>query len=437
MLSGIGDPAELATHGIGLAVPLRGVAKNLQDHISASVAYARRAPGPIHARMRADRAARDLAFAYFFGKGIASDMFGGVMAFLKTGLGGGGPAAAPDVQLLFNAAPMTAGPYLAPFVPPYADGFACRVALLRPESRGELKLRSANPGAAPIIRQNFLATDTDWKILRAGLRMVRDIGRQAPLNPFAGAELAPGDGGWSDDALDAHVRKTAITVHHPLGTCKMGPQSDPMAVVDAELKVMGVERLARRRCLGHARSRRRQHQCRRDHDRGESRRHDSGPPCRGAGQCLGQFCDDPRARRHPGARFLDHHRRAPLRAAPGRSRRRGHQDRAARRRHHARASADAERRQRRLRRAQCRQGERRARSQERSGGIGRAPPRPKGRRAGRELPARRDAAPRPRLRRARARQPAPHLLRDLGLWPDRPVGAAAGLCAGDPCRLGL
>ncbi len=239
MLSGIGDPEELAAHGVRVAVPLKGVGRNLQDHISASVAYSRRSPGPLHARMRADRIARDLASAYFFGKGIASDMFGGVMAFLKTGLGG----AVPDVQLLFNAAPMTAGPYLAPLVPAYADGYACRVALLRPESRGELRLRSSDPRAAPVIRQNFLATENDWTVLRAGLRMVRDIGRQAPLEPFLASETAPGDGGWSDEALDAHVRKTAITVHHPLGTCKMGHPSDPMAVVDPELKVTGVDRL--------------------------------------------------------------------------------------------------------------------------------------------------------------------------------------------------
>jgi 4-pyridoxate dehydrogenase len=239
MLSGIGDPEELAAHGIATSVSLKGVGRNLQDHISASVTYARRGHGPIYERMRADRAARDLASAYFFGKGVASDMFGGVMAFLRTGLDG----AAPDVQLLFNAVPMTAGPYLAPFVPPYADGFACRAALLRPESRGELKLRSADPRAAPIIRQNFLATDKDWRVLRAGLRIIRDVGRQAPLQPFVAAEVAPGDSTWSDGALDAHVRATSITVHHPLGTCKMGTASDPMAVVDGELKVRGLERL--------------------------------------------------------------------------------------------------------------------------------------------------------------------------------------------------
>jgi 4-pyridoxate dehydrogenase len=73
--------------------------------------------------------------------------------------------------------------------------------------------------------------------------MARDVGRQKPLQPFAAAEIAPGPEGWSDAALDAHIRATAITVHHPLGTCRMGPESDEMAVVDGALRVRGVEAL--------------------------------------------------------------------------------------------------------------------------------------------------------------------------------------------------
>ncbi len=149
----------------------------------------------------------------------------------------------PDVQLLFAAAPMVARPYLPPFVPPYQDSFGCRAVVLRPESRGVLELASADPRRAPRIRQNFLATDKDWRTLRAGLRMVRDIARQSPLMPFVAAEIAPGPNGWSDEALDAHIRSTAITVHHPLGTCRMGRDGDPMAVVDPELKVLGVDGL--------------------------------------------------------------------------------------------------------------------------------------------------------------------------------------------------
>src|SRR4051794_14391820 len=138
---------------------------------------------------------------------------------------------------------MTASPYLPPFVPPYEDGFASRVVLLRPESRGYVGLASSDPRAPVRIVQNFLATDRDASTLRAGLRLARDVGRQAPLRPFAAAEIAPGPDAWSDDALDAHIRATAITVHHPLGTCRMGAASDDMAVVDPELRVRGVEAL--------------------------------------------------------------------------------------------------------------------------------------------------------------------------------------------------
>ncbi len=236
MLSGIGDPDALRAQGIAVAVPLQGVGRNLQDHISVGVAYARAAPGPIHAKLRIDRVAVELAKTYISGTGITADVFGGVMAFLDSGRG----AKLPDIQLLFNAAPMTAGPYLSPFRRPYDDGFACRAVLLRPESRGAVSLASPDPRAAPRIRQNFLATDGDWATLRAGVRMVRDIGRQAPLAKFTASELAPGPGADSDAAIDAHIRATAITVHHPLGTCRMGPDSDAMAVVDPELRVRGV-----------------------------------------------------------------------------------------------------------------------------------------------------------------------------------------------------
>ena len=161
------------------------------------------------------------------------------MAFLKSTP----DARLPDVQFLFVAAPMTASPYLPPFVPPYEDGFACRVVLLRPESRGYVDLASSDPRAPMRIVQNFLATDRDSATLRAGLRLARDVGRQAPLRPFAAAEIAPGPDGWSDAALDAHIRATAITVHHPLGTCRMGAESDEMAVVDGKLRVRGVDAL--------------------------------------------------------------------------------------------------------------------------------------------------------------------------------------------------
>jgi choline dehydrogenase/4-pyridoxate dehydrogenase len=237
MLSGIGDPAELGAHGINVQVPLPGVGKNLQDHISAGPSWTRSGTGEFHARMRIDRILRALAKAYYRGEGIAADLPGGIMAFLKSRP----DADLPDVQLLFNAAPMTAHPYLAPFRRSYADGFACRAVLLRPESRGELRLASGDPAAAPRIRQNFLSTEKDRKTLRDGVRMVRAIAAQPAMRPFIAKEIAPGSDADAD--IDALIRATGITVHHPVGTCRMGAASDPLAVVDSSLRVRGVDDL--------------------------------------------------------------------------------------------------------------------------------------------------------------------------------------------------
>jgi 4-pyridoxate dehydrogenase len=239
MLSGIGDPDELRAQGIAPATPLAGVGRNLQDHISAGILWRRREPGPLHVKMRLDRIAVDLAKTYFFGSGLSANLPGGVMAFLKSPLA----EDLPDLQLLFAAAPQAATPYLPPFTKPYADSFGCRAVVLRPESRGRLELASADPRRPVRIRQNFLATDRDWATLRAGLRLVREIGNQPALAQFNAGEILPGPGSRSDDEIDAHIRASAITVHHPLGTCKMGRPSDPTAVVDPELRVLGVDAL--------------------------------------------------------------------------------------------------------------------------------------------------------------------------------------------------
>jgi choline dehydrogenase-like flavoprotein len=180
--------------------------------------------------MRLDRITLDLAKCYFFGKGFATELPGPLVAFLKTDAA----LAVPDMQLLFQGAPLGAEPYL---FKPFADGFACVAVLLRPESRGRVELASADPDHAPRIRQNFLAAEKDRRTLRAAIRVARDVSRQAALAKFIGAELAPGAGKDSDADLDAHIRAAAITVHHPLGTCRMGD------VVDEELRVRGVERL--------------------------------------------------------------------------------------------------------------------------------------------------------------------------------------------------
>ena len=240
MLSGIGDPEELAAQRIPVRLALKGVGKNLQDHVSAAVGYRRKESGPFHRNMRLDRIALALGRAYVLGDGFASDLPFGVTAFVKTRP----ELTAPDVQILFWMGPTTtAAPYLAPFKPAFEDGFSCRAMPLRPTSRGFLALASPDPATPVRIHQSFLATDEDWRTMRAGFRMLRDIGREAPLAPFIAGEIAPGPGCVSDADIDAHVRATLITVHHPIGTCKMGPATDDMSVVDGELRVRGVDGL--------------------------------------------------------------------------------------------------------------------------------------------------------------------------------------------------
>ena len=230
MLSGIGDPAELRKHDINVRVAAPGVGRNLQDHVMAPLPYRRKEPGPFHRHMRYDRVALELAKCYFLGKGFATDLPGPLVAFVKSD-----PArAVPDIQFLFQGAPLAAAPYL---FKPFVDAFACVVVLLRPESRGRVELASSDPAKPPRIRQNFLAEQGDWRALRSGIRLARQVTGKAPLAKYIAAEIAPGAGKGSDAQLDAHIRATSITVHHPLGTCRMGD------VVDEELRVRGVERL--------------------------------------------------------------------------------------------------------------------------------------------------------------------------------------------------
>ena len=166
MLSGIGNPVELSAQSIDVKVSLPGVGKTLQDHISASVEYRRRGPGPFCRTMRLDRISVELAKAALFGVGFACDLPSGWTAFIKSRP----DIQLPDIQLIFRAVPLGAGPYLPPFKQAFADGFGCRAILLRPKSRGEIKLSSSDPRTPPRIYQNFFAADHDLATLRAGVR---------------------------------------------------------------------------------------------------------------------------------------------------------------------------------------------------------------------------------------------------------------------------
>ncbi len=237
MLSGIGSGEELSSFGIEAKVDLPAVGKNLQDHVSVILMYRRKEPGPFLKMMRADRIGLDFVKTYLTGRGFSGDVPGGVVAFLKSDAS----RPLPDVQLLFTAAPLAAWPYMPPFKAPFADGFATRIVAVQPESRGSVKLASADPLGAPLIHQNFLCSPRDWESLRAGFRVARDLAAQPSMKPFIAAEFFPGPNCQSDDEIDEHIRKTSITVHHPAGTCRMGV--DRQSVVDPELRVRGVSGL--------------------------------------------------------------------------------------------------------------------------------------------------------------------------------------------------
>lgn len=236
MLSGLGPAAQLAAHGIPVRADLPRVGQNLRDHATAVLLFKRRAPGPFHLALRYDRIGRAMLQAQLFGTGIAADLPGGLVGFLRTP-SGQGPA--PDLQIILNAASLDAKPYW-PGQAGFSDGFGLRVVLLRPESTGQITLHSADPLAAPRIRQDFLQHDHEWRTLREGMQIARDIVRQPAMRPFLDRERLPlGD---NDEALNGYIRARALTTHHPLGTCAMGTGPDN-GVVDPELRVFGTEGL--------------------------------------------------------------------------------------------------------------------------------------------------------------------------------------------------
>jgi choline dehydrogenase len=123
------------------------------------------------------------------------------------------------------------------------DGFTMHVCQLRPESKGRVGLRSADPFADPTILANYLATEEDRRAVREGVRIARDVVAQPALDPYRGEEISPGFNVQSDAEIDAWIRAKGETIYHPVGTCKMGVEGDAMAVVDKDLKVFGLEGL--------------------------------------------------------------------------------------------------------------------------------------------------------------------------------------------------
>ncbi len=233
-LSGVGDPEILGNHGISVRHGLPGVGENYQDHYISRLQWKVRESITLNEQTRGIRLVGQI-LKYAVSGGGALSMPGGIVGgFVRTRP----ELETPDVQ--YHAAH-------ASFEDPKKrildshPGMTMGPCQLRPESRGSIHIRSADPYAAPAIRPNFLAEQTDRDAHVAGLRIARKIIESPAMHRFRESEILPGPDCRSDDELLDHARRTGATVYHPAGTCKMG--DDPMAVVDSELRVHGLHGL--------------------------------------------------------------------------------------------------------------------------------------------------------------------------------------------------
>jgi len=233
-LSGVGPAELLKQHGIDIVLDAPGVGNDLQDHLQVRVvtrcAQAVTLNDIINNPIRRIWAGAKYAAVR---KGPLTIAAGTSGAFFKTSP----RLASPDIQihfLPFSTDKM--GEKLHSF-----SGFTASVCQLRPESRGSLKIKSADPSVPPEIRINYLATETDRAAFIDGIRILRKILAAPALKSYAVDEVHPGPKVTSDEDLLAFCRQTGSTVYHPTSTCRMG--NDPLAVVDQRLRVRGIEGL--------------------------------------------------------------------------------------------------------------------------------------------------------------------------------------------------
>ncbi len=234
MLSGIGPQDHLREMGIDLVHHLPGVGAHLQDHPTVHVAMEN--PSAESYAVSAKVLPRILAspFKYLLKReGMLASNVAEAGGFLCTDGTG-----RPDIQITFLA-----GLKLDARSVPRRHGYMGLIQLLRPKSSGSVRLASNRPEDKPVIDPNFFADPYDMQTLIAGFRACRHIFAQPALAAMTGAEIEPGAQHQSDVEIGAALRKIVNTAYHPTGTCKMGPDSDPMAVVDNRLRVRGVSGL--------------------------------------------------------------------------------------------------------------------------------------------------------------------------------------------------
>ncbi len=207
MVSGIGPADHLRALGIRIAADVPGVGRNLQDHLKLSIRWAGKGELP------------------------GSSVTAGLFTHSSSGAAGSG-ALPPDLQF-----------YIGRGLDQPDRFVTITVSLVRPESRGQVRLRSADPLAPPIIEANYLREQADVDALVRGVHLARWFAGTSAYEPLRGEELEPGSALTSTAEIEGFVRRAADTIYHAAGTCRMGPSVDPMAVVDARLRVRGVDGL--------------------------------------------------------------------------------------------------------------------------------------------------------------------------------------------------
>jgi choline dehydrogenase len=236
MLSGVGDAPALQAQGIPVLAHLPGVGKNLQDHLDVLVVNTCTKSVSAGFTLRTGlRGVWELIRYFTTGSGMLTMVGAEGCGFAKTSP----EEPVPDVHLNFS--PLRLSNHGLDIGYLFGEGYSLHVCNLRPKSRGEIRLASSDPLAKPTIFANYLSDPADLERLVKGFKLVRKVLAAPAFDRYRGQELRPGSGCVTDDDIRQFICQRAETIYHPVGTCKMG--GDPMAVVDAELRVHGLQGL--------------------------------------------------------------------------------------------------------------------------------------------------------------------------------------------------
>ena len=235
MLSGVGPAAHLAEHGVDVVADRGGVGQNLQDHLELYIQQACIQPITLFKYWNLPgKAWVGLKWLLTRGGPGASNQFESA-AFIRSKPG----VEYPDIQYHFLPIAVRYDGQAAS----EGHGYQAHVGPMRSPSRGQITLRSGDPKDDPRIQFNYMSHEQDWIDFRHCIRVTREIFGQEAFDPFRGKEIQPGEALQSDDELDGFIREHVESAYHPCGTCRMGQADDPLAVVDPECRVIGVDGL--------------------------------------------------------------------------------------------------------------------------------------------------------------------------------------------------